>query len=98
MLAILLLTFSPQVSASVDVAEVNTYGGRGACQIILWEWSYEFDCFVVVAWRSVTTDAQVEAELSKIKYNHFRETWTLNDREIDNRAIVPTHNRRKIKW
>jgi len=54
-LTLLLLTFAP-LAESVDVAEVNTYGGRGACQIILWDWSYEHDCFVVVAWRSVSTD------------------------------------------
>lgn len=84
--------------ATVDVAEVNTFGGRGSCQIILWEWSDENSCFVVVAWRMVETDDEVERELRKVAYRHFRETWTLNDPEVDNRDVVPQHRRRKIDW
>lgn len=86
------------IMASVDVAEVNTFGGQGSCQVILWDWSDEHSCFVVVAWKLVKTDEEVDRELRKIAYRHFRETWTIHDPEVDNREIVPPHKRRKIKW
>ena len=95
----LLLLISPIITdSSVNMAEVNTYGGKGCCQIILWDWSFEHHCFVVVDWKSVNTDEQVSYLLGKVKYGQFRETWTRNDPEVDNRSIVPTHKRRKIKW
>ena len=98
-LLLLLIPFEP-ITPSVDIAEVNVFGIHGTCQVILWEWSYEHDCFVVIAWRIVQNREQIDKLLGQVRYKSFRETWTRGDPEAQNRDIVPQDKRRvlRIKW
>lgn len=102
-LLLLLLPLPSPELPSVDLAEINNYTTTSRPdhvqhQIILWDWDYEYNCYVVVYWKFVTNDSEISRILSQVNYKVFRETATCYDPELLNRDIVPVHRRRTIAW
>jgi hypothetical protein len=102
-LLILLLPCPSPNLPTVDLAEINNYTTSHRAhivqhQLILWDWSYEHNCYIVVDWKFITSNSDVSRLLSQINYRVFRETATCYDPELLNREVVPVHRRRRISW
>jgi len=95
-------------SHQVDLLEVNhklgDCGKEQFVQVILWEWSPDYRRYHVVCWWIVHRPSEtpsshrrvVEHGGRRIKYLDFRESWTCNDPERDNRELFPESERARL--
>jgi len=78
-------------------------------QFIAWEWNYKEGRHQVVWWKLVKPHERVEADstgwrlrfndcgkLREIRARAYKETFTMHDREIEDRNILPVDERRQL--
>lgn len=109
-LFLLLLCDGSRVSHyQVDMLEVNHKlcecdAREQFVQVILWQWSPDYRRYHVVCWWIVHSPIEtpsrhrqvVEHGGRSIKYLDFRESWTCNDPERDNREVFPESERERL--
>lgn len=94
----------------VDLIEVNhicRWDRENFTQVILWEWSPCLKRYVVVAWQNAPPEPDITPIKGRylfrwrdtphiISATHYRETWTQNDPEVDNRKVWPVERMRQL--
>ncbi|MAT51412.1 MAG: hypothetical protein CMK32_09550 [Porticoccaceae bacterium] len=94
----------------VDLIEINHVCRRDQSQftqIIIWDWSPTLNQYVVVAWQNSPPEPIISRAGGSYQFrwrltdqivraDSYRETWTLNDPELDNRKVWPVERRRQL--
>ena len=111
MFLLALIPFAGPVADHCDRIEINHFYDAHAkhvfTQQIAWEWDATISRFVVREWRLQKRDTPLPRRVGNrfeldwsgtiLRAKSVQETWTQVDRELENRDLVPTGERREIR-